>query len=61
MPVLEPSNPAEARKMAKAAFELSERLKHPVMLRSVTRVSHVRAPVELEPRPLPSGADSQEM
>jgi indolepyruvate ferredoxin oxidoreductase alpha subunit len=49
VPVLEPSNPAEACKMAKAAFELSERLKHPVMLRSVTRVSHVRAPVELEP------------
>ncbi len=49
VPVLEPGDPAEAYKMAKAAFELSERLKHPVMLRSVTRVSHVRAPVELEP------------
>jgi indolepyruvate ferredoxin oxidoreductase alpha subunit len=35
--------------MAKTAFELSERLRHPVLMRSVTRVSHVRAPVELEP------------
>jgi len=49
VPVLEPGNPAEACKMAKAAFELSERLKHPDMLRRVTRVSHVGALVELEP------------
>jgi indolepyruvate ferredoxin oxidoreductase alpha subunit len=49
IPVLEPSDPAEAYKMAKTAFELSERLRHPVLMRSVTRVSHVRAPVELEP------------
>ena len=49
IPVLEPGDPAEAYKMAKTAFELSERLRHPVLMRSVTRVSHVRAPVELEP------------
>jgi indolepyruvate ferredoxin oxidoreductase alpha subunit len=49
IPVLELSNPAEAYKMAKTAFELSERLRHPVLMKSVTRVSHVRAPVELEP------------
>lgn len=48
IPVLEPSNPVEAYKMAKDGFALSEKLKHPVMLRSVTRVSHVRAPVEIE-------------
>jgi len=46
MPVLEPSSPAEA--YAKAGLELSERVKHPILLRSVTRVSHVRAPVEVE-------------
>ena len=49
VPVLEPSDPAEAYRYAKAAFELSEKLKHPIILRSVTRVSHVRAPVEVEP------------
>ncbi|AFA38309.1 Indolepyruvate ferredoxin oxidoreductase, alpha and beta subunits [Pyrobaculum oguniense TE7] len=49
VPVLEPSDPAEAYRYAKTAFELSEKLKHPIILRSVTRVSHVRAPVEVEP------------
>jgi indolepyruvate ferredoxin oxidoreductase alpha subunit len=49
IPVLEPGDPAEAYKMAKIAFELSERLRHPVLMRSVTRVSHVRTSVELEP------------
>lgn len=49
VPVLEPSSPAEAYAYAKAGLELSERVKHPVLLRSVTRVSHVRAPVEVEP------------
>ncbi|ACB39791.1 indolepyruvate ferredoxin oxidoreductase subunit alpha [Pyrobaculum neutrophilum] len=49
IPVLEPSDPAEAYTMAKEGLSLSERLRHPVLLRSVTRVSHVRAPVEVEP------------
>ena len=49
VPVLEPSSPAEAFKYAKRGIEVSEQAKHPVILRSVTRVSHVRAPVELEP------------
>ncbi|MCU7786656.1 indolepyruvate ferredoxin oxidoreductase subunit alpha [Pyrobaculum sp. 3827-6] len=49
VPVLEPSDPAEAYKYVKLAFDLSEKLRHPVILRSVTRVSHVRAPVEVEP------------
>ncbi len=49
IPVLEPSEPQEAFKMAKEGLLLSESLEHPVMLRSVTRLSHVRAPVDVEP------------
>lgn len=40
IPVLEPANSAEAKEMVKAAFELSEELRQPVMLRLVTRVCH---------------------
>ncbi|MEL9991676.1 MAG: indolepyruvate ferredoxin oxidoreductase subunit alpha [Thermoproteus sp.] len=49
IPVLEPSEPQEAFKMAKDGLALSESLEHPVLLRSTTRVSHVRAPVVVEP------------
>ncbi|MFN3804023.1 MAG: thiamine pyrophosphate-dependent enzyme [Pyrobaculum sp.] len=49
IPVLEPADPAEAYRYAKMGLELSEKLRHPLMLRSVTRVSHVRAPLEVEP------------
>lgn len=49
IPVLEPSEPQEAFKMAKEGLLLSEYLEHPVILRSVTRLSHVRAPVDVEP------------
>jgi indolepyruvate ferredoxin oxidoreductase alpha subunit len=57
IPVLDPSTPAEARSMARGALVLSERFQLPVMLRSVTRLSHARqdlpvAPVRLsEPPP----------
>jgi indolepyruvate ferredoxin oxidoreductase alpha subunit len=43
----EPSNQEEARQMAAAAFELSERLELPVFLRSVTRISHASGDVTL--------------
>jgi indolepyruvate ferredoxin oxidoreductase, alpha subunit len=42
LPVLEPADAAEARAMARDAFELSERHQVPVLLRLTTRVSHVR-------------------
>jgi len=42
IPCLEPSNPQEAREMLLSAFEISEELELPVMLRMVTRVSHTR-------------------
>ncbi|MEW6592575.1 MAG: thiamine pyrophosphate-dependent enzyme [Candidatus Hadarchaeota archaeon] len=44
---LEPSNTQEAKDMAKMAFEISEMLELPVMLRSVTRISHASGDVEL--------------
>lgn len=47
MPLLEPAGPREAYEMARAAFELSEELELPVLLRTTTRVSHTRAGVEV--------------
>jgi indolepyruvate ferredoxin oxidoreductase alpha subunit len=49
IPCLEPSNPQEARDMVLSAFDLSEKLELPVMLRMVTRVSHTRGPVMFGP------------
>lgn len=57
LPVLEPSNPADAYAMAKDGLLLSESLGLPVLLRSVTRVSHVRAPLEVEPPAPPRWGD----
>ncbi len=48
VPVLEPSNQQEAYDMMAYAFELSEKTKLPVLLRSVTRLSHSRANVEVK-------------
>jgi len=47
LPLLEPSTPEEAKEMVKYAFELSERVKLPVIIRSVTRLSHARGDVKL--------------
>ncbi|ASI98890.1 indolepyruvate ferredoxin oxidoreductase subunit alpha [Thermococcus celer] len=47
VPVLEPSSPQEAKDMAKYAFELSEKFKHFVILRTTTRSSHARGEVVL--------------
>ncbi|MBD5225487.1 MAG: indolepyruvate ferredoxin oxidoreductase [Bacteroidales bacterium] len=46
IPVLEPSTQQEAYDMASYGFELSERMKVPVMVRMVTRLAHSRAVVE---------------
>ncbi len=46
LPMLEPSDPGEAKEMVKRAFDLSEELDTPVMLRITTRVSHVKGVVE---------------
>ncbi len=47
LPMLEPATPVEAHAMTRHAFELSERVELPVILRTTTRVSHTRAPVAL--------------
>ncbi|MDY0374644.1 MAG: indolepyruvate ferredoxin oxidoreductase subunit alpha [Desulfobacterium sp.] len=49
LPVLEPSSVAEAKEMTKAAFELSETLQEPVILRTTTRINHSSAYVRLGP------------
>ncbi len=46
-PMFEPSSPQECYEMTKKAFEISEALGQPVILRTTTRVSHVRGPVEV--------------
>jgi indolepyruvate ferredoxin oxidoreductase alpha subunit len=40
VPMLEPSSPQECLDMVKIAFELSEQLSLPVMIRTTTRISH---------------------
>ena len=47
VPMLEPSDPAEAKRMVKAAFEISERYGVPVLLRTTTRVNHQSGIVDL--------------
>ncbi len=44
--MLEPSNPQEAKEMAKMGYEISEEARLPVMIRTTTRVSHSRGIVE---------------
>ncbi len=50
VPILEPCDAAEARRFASLAFELSERYRTPVMLRTTTRLAHTRGRVELGER-----------
>ncbi len=47
VPVLEPSTPQEAKDFTKYAFQLSEDVRTPVMVRTVTRLSHMRSDVSL--------------
>lgn len=57
LPMLEPSDSAEARDFAKIAFELSETYDTPVLLRMCTRIAHSQSAVELGERavrPLPA-------
>ncbi len=53
LPLLEPTTPQEAKEMTRAAFDLSEALKLPVLLRTTTRINHSRGIVtmgEVRPR-----------
>ena len=47
LPLLEPSTVQEAQKMTRWAFDLSEELGLPCLIRSVTRLSHARGNAEL--------------
>ena len=47
LPMLEPSSVAEAKEMMAHAFEISEELKTPVLLRTTTRINHSSGVVTL--------------
>ena len=46
IPMLEPSDPAEAKEFLKLAYDLAEDLDSPVLLRITTRIAHVKGVVE---------------
>ena len=50
VPMLDPSDSAEAREFTREAFELSERFDTPVLVRSTVRVSHAKSLVALSSR-----------
>lgn len=50
VPVLEPSDPQECHDFILEAFNLSERFKTPVMVRTTTRSAHTKGVVELSDR-----------
>jgi len=47
IPTLEPSDPQECKDFTKLAFQISEKFKIPVMIRTTTRVAHQKMPVKL--------------
>ena len=47
IPVFEAYCPMEVKELVKFAFNFSEKFKHPVIIRSTTRLSHARGPVIL--------------
>lgn len=53
VPIVEPSDSAEAKEFMKYAYDLSEKYDTPVILRSTTRLSHSQGLVELEERAEP--------
>ena len=54
MPCFEPATAQETKDMAKAAFLLSREIQQPVLLRTTTRVNHLRGPVKFGPLPQPA-------
>ncbi|HBI15431.1 MAG TPA: indolepyruvate ferredoxin oxidoreductase subunit alpha [Desulfobulbaceae bacterium] len=61
LPMLEPSDPAEAREMVLRAFALSEQLDCPVLLRTTTRIAHVQGVVPKGKRLAPAKASIAKM
>ncbi len=54
-PMLEPTTPEEAKEMTRLGFEISEKLQSPILLRTTTRLNHMRGPVELKKIQKPRG------
>ena len=50
IPVIEPSDSAEAKEFIKFAYDISEKYDTPVMFRTTTRIAHSQGLVELEDR-----------
>ena len=48
VPMMEPSSPQEVKDMVKKAFEISEKYRVPVLIRTVTRVNHQSGIVQLD-------------
>jgi len=60
LPCLEPATAQEAKDMTRSALSLSRQLGAPFLLRTTTRVNHLRGPVTLaEPTALPAPAGFQ--
>jgi indolepyruvate ferredoxin oxidoreductase alpha subunit len=47
-PMLEPTTPEEAKEMTRLGFEISEEIGLPILLRTTTRLNHVRGPIDLK-------------
>lgn len=54
-PMLEPTTPEEAKEMTRIGFEISEELGLPLLLRTTTRLNHMRGPVTLNKSQKPRG------
>jgi indolepyruvate ferredoxin oxidoreductase alpha subunit len=52
MPMMEPSDPIEAKSMLLEAYKFSEMFELPVLFRTTTRVNHTRAPIEFGQIPI---------
>lgn len=51
LPCFEPANAQEAKDMTRDALRLARNLEQPVLLRTCTRLNHLRGPVEFGPLP----------
>lgn len=54
MPCFEPATAQEAKDMARDALLLAREIQQPVLLRTTTRVNHLRGPVDFGPLPEPA-------
>lgn len=53
LPCFEPASAQEAKEMTREAFRLARELQQPVLLRTTTRISHMRGPVDFDDLPAP--------